>query len=396
MGAALISPAAPFAALALVLPLLAIVSPAATVPALLAAALWAGALHWRRRDGWPALPRTPLVLLVLLLAWAAVASAWTFDPGRAIVLVLRLAAVYGAGLYLWTRTQGLDGDARAAVASALAGGLTIAVLFLLEERLLGTPLFNLRSGPPADAYEQFSRFNRGATALALLVWPVAADLWRRQLGPWALAVPLLLLGLLLSFESNAAILGLAGGLAVVGLGLLERRLARALALLALAVALFATPLIAGLMAGADWHEAEWLPRTAAQRVFIWGFTAERILEQPLFGWGFDAARNMPNFETAPLFHQDSIIPLHPHNGALQILLELGYLGAAIAGLLLGWLILALRRAGKVDELCGLGLFVAALAVALTAYGLWQTKWQALLVLAFVLFAAVRADQPQGR
>ena len=393
---ALLAPAAPFLALALVLPVLAIVSPAATVPALLVAALWCAGAQWHRRDGWPPLPRALLGLLGLLLAWTAVASAWSFDPGRAIVLTLRLAVVYAAGLYLWTRCQGFGSDSRDQIAMALAAGLAVAVIFLLEERLLGTPLFNLRSGPPADAYEQFSRFNRGATAVALLVWPVTAFLWRRHLGPWALAVPVLLLGLLLVFESNAALLGLAGGLVIVGLGLVERRLSRALVILGLLIALFAAPAIATWMAEAGWHEADWLPRTAGQRVFIWGFTAERILEQPLLGWGFDAARNMPNFETKPVFHQGSIIPLHPHNGALQILLELGYVGAVLAALLLGWLVLRLGRAARITELCGHGLFITGLAVALTAYGLWQTKWQALLVLVLVLFTAVNPPKEKAQ
>ena len=396
---ALTSRAAPFAALGLILPLLAIIAPNGTVPALFVAILWAAGLHWRRGDGWPRLPLATLVPLGLLLVWAAVASLWSYDPGRAIVLSLRLAAMFGAGLYLWAVSQSLEPDEREGIAAALAVGLGMALILLLEERLFDTPLMTLLAGPPDDLYAQLSRFNRGATGLALLVWPVTAWLWRRHLGPWALAAPALLLAFLLAFESTAALFGLAGALVLVAIGLIDRRLSRLLTIVALGAVLFVSPLVATLLFEAGWHEADWLARTAAQRVQIWGFTAERILERPLFGWGFDAARNMPNFGFEPLTGHAAAIPLHPHNGALQILLELGYLGAAIAALFLGRLVLALSRAPRITELCGLGMFMAGLGVALTAYGLWQSKWQALLVLSIVLFAAINpirgADRDRG-
>ena len=52
--------------------------------------------------------------------------------------------------------------------------------------------------------------------------------------------------------------------------------------------------IAKLLDQAGVSEARGLQTSARERVYMWNFTADRILEKPLLGWGFDASREMPN------------------------------------------------------------------------------------------------------
>ena len=78
--------------------------------------------------------------------------------------------------------------------------------------------------------------------------------------------------------------------------------------------------------------ADAIKGSAGHRLLIWSFVGERIAERPLLGWGLDASRAIPGGkeEIRPGLTR---LPLHPHNAALQVWLELGMPGALLAALL---------------------------------------------------------------
>ena len=106
---------------------------------------------------------------------------------------------------------------------------------------------------------------------------------------------------------------------------------------------------------------------------------ERIAEKPLLGWGFDGSRHVGDLFREAGEANPRIVSLHPHNAPLQIMLEVGAIGAVIALVLL-WLI-----ATRLDSLprrmreCGQATFIAALAIGCVAYGQWQNWWLALIL-----------------
>ena len=380
-----------FGLVAFALPPTALLLPKAVVLLLVAAALL-GALAQKQRSGawpWPqgGRIRRVLIALALLLGWCALASIWSPDPGRAALLVMRLGGLFAAAMLLFTLSESLGATERRMTARLLAGGLALALAILLIERLLGAPFMTLLHGPFGSTYHKLSAFNRGATALAILAWPVAGLLWRERLGPWALLLPLALLALLLFFESAAALLGLAVGILVTLVALWQRRAARWLLMAALAGAFLAGPSAARMMYQAGWSDAPWLQSTARHRVHVWNFTAERIFEQPVLGWGFDAARNIPEQGAELHGNKTKAMPLHPHNGALQIQLELGLPGALTSLALLLLLVQGTARLGPVSQVCALAMATTMLSIALTAYGIWQNQWLALLALSVVLLPA---------
>lgn len=391
-AARLRAPETVFCALAFLLPPIAVLASKAVVVLLVAGAALALLGHWLRSAPWPEIPWRPMLLIALLLLWSAAASGWSPDPARAMLLALRLAGLFAAALALFALAGGLSDAARRRVAQALALGLAIGIAVMVEERLFGTPAMALLHGEVEGDYHRLSRLNRGATALAILSWPVAAHLWRARFGAWALVLPLALLLGLLAFESSAALLGLAGGLAVAALALLNRRTARLLLILAIVVALGGGTFIARGLFAAGLSEASWLQSTARHRVHVWNFTAERILERPILGWGFDAARNFPARDAEPYRNKSKVIPLHPHNAALQINLELGAPGTVLAALLLAAMIAGTARLDRTAGTAALAMAATALLIALTAYGIWQSQWLALLALAVVMVRASAATE----
>jgi len=377
----------------LLLPALAVLLPFWPVPWLYGAGATLLVLGWLALRQRPVLDRGLALPLALLFLWGLASSLWSPQPLEAAGLAARSLLTLLLLLLLADFCRRLPPElARQALSRALPGFL-LALALLIEERLshLGlTRLFG--GGEDAVGARWDDRLNRGVFAVVLHSLAPAAALWiagHRQL---AAAPPFAALAVVLFFPSQAAVVAAAGALLFLGLGLARPALAAGLFLaLGLALLLAALP-VALLLGQSGLAEAGWLDITARARVQIWNFTAERILERPLFGWGLDAADVMPNFgEVSQLPWQEQIIPNHPHNGALQLWLELGLVGLLLATALFLQL---WRRARRLVPPAGafvLALWAAVLAIQSLSVGLLQSRWLALVGLALLqLLLVLRA------
>ncbi len=220
--------------------------------------------------------------------------------------------------------------------------------------------------------------------MVMMAWPATALLWHRGI-VWVAAVLFVVIAALLGLmESNSAIVGAIAGLAVAMVSFLWRKAGRAMVVAVTIVALAGTTLAAQEIFRRDWQGAEWLDGSARHRVEIWNYTADLIGRKPLTGWGFDAARAIPNARPFEQVGERQLLPLHPHNAPLQILLELGAVGAAIVLVLLMLLVGRIEGLSRPDRVCGQALFVSTLVIACAAYGLWQNQWLAMMCSAALL------------
>lgn len=125
---------------------------------------------------------------------------------------------------------------------------------------------------------------------------------------------------------------------------------------------------------------------------IWNFVVDHVKERPIVGWGLDSARRFPggNEKVPILFCLDydvkapfeQVIPLHTHNGVLQIWLELGGLGIALTIALI-WI--GMRRLYRefyalMPHYALTGLFGSLSIVVLMSFGIWQGWWIATITL----------------
>jgi O-antigen ligase len=76
-----------------------------------------------------------------------------------------------------------------------------------------------------------------------------------------------------------------------------------------------------------------------------------------------------------------VMPLHPHNGALQLWLELGGIGALIGAALM--LALGFAASRSAAPAVGVGMLASAAVTGMLSFGLWQAWWFASLLLAIV-------------
>ena len=259
----------------------------------------------------------------------------------------------------------------------LIAGFGLSLALMAVEFGLDYPL--LRSFKEANAGNEAVWFNRGAVAMALIVWPLAAYLWSRGLGWKALVIPVLLGIASFFLESAAATLGFVAGVVTVLLVLSHRKAGLVVTIAASVLVFIGMPFAAKEMHSQGWQRADWLVASAQHRVEIWDFSVQRIAEKPLLGWGFDGSRHVGALYPDASDTGRAFMALHPHSAPLQIMLELGAVGAVVALALLGWVAVRLdTMPGRAPALAQ-ALFISALAIGCVAFGMWQNWWLALIV-----------------
>lgn len=335
--------------------------------------------------------RLPAGLLALLVGWGALSAAWSPDWARSLVLATHLFALGFCGLALAAAAGRIARPQRVVNYLLIGGGfgIALAAIDLAADGMLYR-LIHTRAYAPTE-------LNQIEAAVAVLVFPVAAALWcRRRIGLAAAAEAIMLAAVMLLLDSTAK-LGLVIVVPVAAL-VYWRRAAVARALAALAVlGVLAAPATLPLLARLPGllHAAESFKMTLWHRLLIWFFVGGRIGEHPLAGWGLDSSRAIPGGDVLILFDW-SWLPLHPHDAALQVWLELGLPGAILFALLLGWLWLRLGEVGwpRLYGAAAAAAFVAALTVASASYGIWQEWWLGTLALClFLVLVMGRAAEP---
>lgn len=382
-----------FCAFCLVLPSVFVIAPKGTVPVMLAMALatflsrWAGGKPIR-------IEAKPLALsLAPLLLWATLASLWSFDVGQALVLALRLAVLLAAGFWLISCALSLSDQDRRRIVHWLIAGFAVAMAWIIVEAHFGHPLGRTLEWLGLGRQVTEARFNRGSTYLAILVWPLTTALWQGRSGAWALLLPGALLLLFLPLASLSALLSLAAALLFLAFAAILPRASRWCLTAGVVVSLLAIPPMTAAIDRSSLEVFDPRAYSSIHRLHIWSFTGDRILERPVAGWGFNASRDMPK-GTAEGFKLDDkqVIPLHPHNAALQLWLELGLVGAGLALVPLLLLLSKIARLGPIDRAFGQAMFVGGYSISSVSYGLWQNQWVAALLACGIVFLLCRKGE----
>ena len=365
------------------------------------------ASHRVHRGAWPWPPRSmPAWIAVALLTWGVAAVAWSPVPGRAVTEAARLAAFVLLAAMAARAAAALDAPARRRVGRGLLVGLGLGVAAAVLDGATGHGLRAAVRGlrdVPADL--MFGLKPSGSVlalllplALAVPGLPVAAR--------WAAAVAGGVVALTVPGEAArlSILAGLAAGAAAWAVPAVPRLLGGALAILAVSA-----PLTFGALLDSRIVPADRLGISGAHRLIVWDFALRRIADRPVTGWGMDSSRAIPGGQDRPdaaalermgfvpggamarAFAPDgrfNVLPLHPHNGLLQVWLELGAVGAVLAGTLLLSLGLAAGRLPRPARAGATGALAAAAVTGLLSYGVWQPWWVGGLLLAAVTVAAL--------
>ena len=384
-------PGLPLAIALLAAPFVAVLQSKAMAPLALIPMAITLALGWRA--GWrPGLPQGAVLLIgLLLMAWGAITALWAPEPGRAALLAITLAA-------MMVLAHGAAGAAQGArlmpwIGFGLVFGVAAAFADWQSGNALRAAVRGLKEIPEALMFG----LKPAASFMALLLPMGFALPW-----PWLVRAVLLMAGaaVLISLPGETARLATIAGLGAALFSLAAPRLVPKLVGAGVAVLILLMPL---LVAFIPQIPSASLPPSAVHRLVIWDFAAARIAERPLAGWGLEASRAMPGGRarpdaatldrlniTAPAQRaflaspHVEVMPLHPHNGALQLWLELGGIGALIGAALM--LALGFAASRSAAPAVGAGMLASAAVTGMLSFGLWQAWWVASLLLAMVALA----------
>jgi O-antigen ligase len=332
----------------------------------------------------------PLLILLLLVLWAAVSMAWSpvaIDVSKlksyddlegltAVKLFLQLAT-YGAAV---VALRGLsDAGARRAATVLAYGMMTLASLATLDS-LSGATIYqklHMVTGEAIRPDFAMVKVSLSTYALALLFWPAALILSRlgRPALIWFLAGGIIVTSAICS--SDACLVALAaGGLVWLLVYFVGQPAAKALVgLVAAPFVLAPLVVLTGVQTGAIAWLHRLVPASWDARLNIWTFAADHIQSHPFRGWGLDASRTF-----------GAAILLHTHNAQIQLWLELGAIGAALAGVFFTWLaygVVRLSERSRAGAAMAAAALVSYLVIGGLSFGAWQEWWLALGALTLI-------------
>ncbi len=394
-----------FAGMALAMPLLLALAPLGLAPLGGFVGIVLLLLALRGRASFPEIQAPLVILLLAFLSWAALSTFWAIDAERSLRTIPRLAVIFLAATFALRAATTLDRAGRHLVGIALVWSFVAVLVLLLVEIFAGAPVSKLLGGPrPSGDY--LSVYNRSASILSVIVWPVILASYRTLGRPAAIAILIATIFIIDRLNGAAPLLAVILAMPVFAAAIFWRRataVSLAAILLVLTLAAPATPLLTPFLDRAL-GAINLVDASINHRLAIWEYVAGRSHQRPLTGWGLDASRNLAGDErviittnTAGATTPAQVLPLHPHNAALQIWVELGLPGAVLAALLLLWTIryVFTRIPGENEAAICFAVIASAMVGAELSFGIWQGWWQAILWLTAALTLAL-AHPPQQR
>ncbi len=339
------------------------------------------------RDAVRALTAPAGLLTMALLALMAVSILWAHDRAASArmfagfivplvcggLLLLAFPAVADRRRILWWP-----------LAVALASGLVLADLWsgLAIRQWLGARAVSFA-------------YNRTLVTLVVLLPALLALLLLRG-RPWYLLALLPFPIALASGESGAAVLGFLVIVAVLPIAWLMPVWTRRIGLVATLLTLAASPFIGTLSRqalGQGFHQTL-ASAHSDDRVAIWLSFEAAARRRPILGNGFGSTLDMQKAPVAAEIAPERVTLLgvsHPHNAFLQLWVEMGGLGAALAAtLFVSWFMAIGRSPARLQPFL-LTWTATVAAIALVSHGAWQAWWIAAIAAGAAAFAALASE-----
>ncbi len=344
-----------------------------------------------------------LSIVVGCLAYIAASCAWSIDLSDSLQRLKRLGLLLAIAFLSVYAAQRIDPAPRRQMLLVVLSVFGLAVLIAAEE------LFGLFSNTVwTSTSDDFKAriLNRPSTYFVMLAWPAAYA--AKKAGKHLISRMMVVSIPLLLFASTSASGALA---ALAGVGaFLVTSLNRKAALSLFGIVVFSSVLAmpfaikndAVMKAGMSVAQQAGA-FSAAHRLGIWNFVASRSAEKPFFGWGVDAARTLPGAKTPlgqvesfspyldelgsafPTLRDSPALPLHPHNAALHLHLELGLVGAVLFCFVIAYAVFCLARANPAAAPYTVAWAASWFVIAFLSIGFWQTWWWALSAICLIQF-----------
>ena len=383
-------------------------------PLFIVTALMALALSDESRRIYLLFPRSLSMLVAAFASFAAISAIWSIDPGSSLRSTLIIGLTGFGGLVLVVCAARLEQSQREFFEKAIvAGGAAGLIIILFEHSTdwtLTRFMVQLKGGPTEETSKMAATFNAGMAICAIYFWPWLLVI-QKKFGFWPMLSALCLAVLAMFMGSvETPLLAMVIGIVVAMGSYISRKKIFVLFATLIVMGTLSAPLLPGALPNPETETSRYpsLSHSALHRLSIWRTAGERISEHPVLGFGMNATRHLydksdrvkriydtDNPDKKSWYNNFEPIPLHTHNGILQIWLELGGVGALLfLAVLLAILKLAYERTSdKRSSAAALGMMTSVLFIYSASFGPWQSWWHAgLWLLAGFMVAIVKGGK----
>lgn len=349
---------------------------------------------WRDEQGkFASYDKVTGLLLGLAVAWAAASLQWTLLPVRGMYDLILLTLFCLLILQFPGAIKNLDTKSVEQAVKIFMALAVFALLIYVTDMNINFIWQRAISHRGWQENIMMAILSRSGFCVLLLLWPLIYALLARSWNMLALAIWLVMGISLFCTDSAAGRLAYGVSSMTFAIGWFWPRMMR-LGILTVLLATFVLVLpTAKVSQDLLENSGKQINGSFLQRTEIWNFAQKRILEKPITGWGYDSSRAIPNkgqvskyqltkfFETNPL---KSIIPVHPHNWLLQVMLELGLPGIAIFLALCVWFLFQTEGLEKRVQAPALAIYAIAMVIGGFSISIWSYWWLAALIFAAML------------
>ena len=340
--------------------------------------------------------RLGIAACLVFLSWLP-SVAFSLDLTRSGSVWLRMVGIVAGSVWIWDllrRNRRLLSVCQKAFVACAVSTAIVAVVGLLA----WSPLIAAIHGDGFVAIDAGRRLKSYASAvgclLPLVIWSgVVLD------GRWkwlALIYPLLVAVIIFGTHSAAGLLAvLAAAMAVISWWCWRRRQLSFLYLSAAVLACIAysflvsqpvIPLDRFTNPPPNLGLPEWL--IDLHRQAIWRFSASVVMDAPWFGHGINTSNFVVGADTPIPEVGSTIMPSHPHNWILEVLIDTGFVGTAtVSATLVILLVTVVRTVENRAVPATLALFAAFWVSSLVNFSIWSAWWQCTFAILLAIVAA---------
>ncbi|MGD9638859.1 MAG: O-antigen ligase family protein [Alphaproteobacteria bacterium] len=335
--------------------------------------------------------------VLAIIAIGFLSSLWSIMPSVSLSLASRILILFLVLNLNLSIIKNLDARTSSALQKTLITAFVLLLVFYGFDLATGATLASLIKG---EEQLNFTRIGRGAALLAVMSMPISVMIYKQKQKLWQSILFLLASFLIITLlPMRSAIISILLSFISFILVYSLRKSAIIVIFSCIIIALTSAPYISLNYVNFDTTKdyASSIPSSWRHRLVIWEYCSKLIAAKPLLGYGLETSRELG--KTAPQKiitteqnedhpHLASALPLHPHNMAIQVWLELGLLGIAAFALLIFQIMkTALKRirnddiitAATITSVSASGFFIASFS-----FGIWQNWWLAGLFLSVML------------
>jgi O-antigen ligase len=352
---------------------------------------------------WPSVD-WPLAFFLFAPALLGMASSlWSITPAASFERALKIGGLMVPAIWLFSVIAVRPDSVRAMFAQYAPVIYTVLAMGVAVELVFDFPLYRWFSEIPADTAISTSILNKFMAVLVLpLPYLISFLLQQRKYYVLAMLVGATFIALLTTQSQAAQLASLVMIAAWIGTRIFPR-IMPSLTFLVVAFFLVVLPWLAPFLynhLGEEFRNGAWLVRAASssERLEVYTFVSERIQENPLYGFGMDCTRSITDFVSAKKYFPSSTI-MHPHNIGLQLWIEFGSFGIALALSTLLFIYRRLRMRLIGEQILPFTVFCGTVVFLMVSWSLWAS-WLIslqLFMLALTLLVSPPAQKrlPEG-